>query len=89
MELQESESLATELQQQGMRAACYHADVDASVREAVHSLWSAGISLCLKQSLTMISSCCTIDRSFPQQRCLCLSNLGLASGLGSCGMRKT
>lgn len=49
MELQESESLAAELQQQGMRTACYHADVDAVVREAVHSQWSAGIILCLTQ----------------------------------------
>ena len=40
--MQESESLAAELRQQGMRAACYHADMDAGVREAVHSQWSAG-----------------------------------------------
>ncbi|EIE26127.1 ATP-dependent DNA helicase [Coccomyxa subellipsoidea C-169] len=44
----ESESLAAELRQQGMRAACYHADMAAGVREAVHSQWSAGeVQICV------------------------------------------
>ncbi|BDA44413.1 ATP-dependent DNA helicase Q1 [Coccomyxa sp. Obi] len=44
----ESENLAAELQQQGMRAACYHADVDAGVREAVHTQWSEGkVQICV------------------------------------------
>ena len=41
--MQESESLAAELQQHGMRAACYHADVGADIRKAVHTQWSEGV----------------------------------------------